>query len=81
MGQCGHDEVDADVPIGRLVIKGADDEQRAESAWSQQLARTNAKVVVVELGTGTAVPSLRHISGCVSHACRARILQINPRKS
>lgn len=38
-GQRCHDEADADVPIGRLVIEGADDEQRNANSQRNEFPR------------------------------------------
>ena len=37
--------------------------------------------VVVELGAGTAIPSVRHFSQEVVHAYGGRLIRINPRES
>ena len=56
-------------------------QQRGEAAWLQRLARERARVVLVELGAGTAVPSVRHFGQYVGHAVNARLVRINPRES
>ena len=56
-------------------------QQRQEDAWLQALARARARVVLVELGAGTAVPSVRYFGQYVGHAVNARLVRINPRES
>jgi NAD-dependent SIR2 family protein deacetylase len=49
-----------------------------ESLWLEGLARAEARVVVVEIGAGTAIPSVRHFSHALMKSHGARILRINP---
>jgi len=48
----------------------------ALQAWLAQAGR----LVVIELGAGTAVPSVRHFSQQLLHAHGARLVRINPRE-
>jgi NAD-dependent SIR2 family protein deacetylase len=57
-------------------------EQRSE-AQQGRLLRWLARArrpVVVELGAGTAIPSVRHFGQRVAHDCGGRMVRINPRE-
>jgi len=56
-------------------------QQREEQAWINHLARAKAKVVVVELGAGSAIPTVRHFSSYISRECYVRVIRINLRES
>jgi NAD-dependent SIR2 family protein deacetylase len=56
-------------------------QRRLEVSWFEQIATSRANVVVVELGAGTAIPSVRNFSHTVSREYGARIIRINPRES
>lgn len=58
------------------------DKQRGyQSAWLERVASSGGNVVVVEIGAGTAIPSVRHFSHHMSHQYGARIIRINPRET
>lgn len=62
-------------------LSGRSREQRQrESRWLEAVADARSRVVVVELGAGTAIPSVRHFSQFLSRHCNARIIRINPRE-
>ena len=52
-----------------------------EDAWFAQVTAQLGRVVVVEMGAGTAIPSVRNFSQRVSRRYGARIIRINPRES
>ena len=54
-------------------------QQQAQQRWLAQL-RSNSQVVLVEIGAGTAIPSVRYFSQCMSEQYGARIIRINPRE-
>jgi NAD-dependent SIR2 family protein deacetylase len=56
-------------------------QRRLEAKWFEQLASSRANVVVIEMGAGTAIPSVRNFSHTVSREYGARIIRINPRES
>lgn len=56
-------------------------QERNERMWLNQLSRARARTVIIELGAGTSIPSVRHFSNYVSHACNGRIVRINLRES
>lgn len=51
-------------------------QRRRQEAWLASVTRP----VVVELGAGTAVPSVRHFSQRLLHQCGGRLVRINPRE-
>jgi len=56
-------------------------EQRArEKSWLDSLVNGFANVVVVEMGAGAAIPSVRHFSYRMSQTYSARIIRINTRE-
>lgn len=52
---------------------------RAQQRWLLRLRRTS-KVVLVEIGAGKAIPSVRYFSRCLSEQYGARLIRINPRE-
>lgn len=57
-----------------------DSQRRSESQWLTSIADSRPRIVVVEMGAGTAIPSVRHFSHHVSQKYGARIIRINPRE-
>lgn len=53
-------------------------DQRFE-AWLEKLIRAGASLAVVELGTGTAIPTVRYISERTAALFKGTLLRINPR--
>lgn len=58
----------------------SDAQERRFARWLQELAGRRARVVVVELGAGTAVPSVRHASESLVRDLGATLVRINPRE-
>jgi NAD-dependent SIR2 family protein deacetylase len=56
-------------------------QRRREDRWLAMLEENNARVVVVEIGAGTAIPSVRHFSQRIIHEYGGRLVRINPRES
>ena len=56
-------------------------QQNHEARWFETIKKNAAKVVVVELGAGTAIPSVRHFSQRISRQYHAPIIRINPGES
>lgn len=56
-------------------------QRQREAQWLESIADSQARVVIVEMGAGTAIPSVRHFSHRVSHEYGARLIRINPRES
>jgi NAD-dependent SIR2 family protein deacetylase len=50
-----------------------------ESRWLKAIAQTQSRVVVIELGAGTAIPSVRHFSRSLGQSHAAQIVRLNPR--
>lgn len=55
-------------------------QRQREVEWFRVAAQKHVKLVVVELGAGTAIPSVRHFSERISAEFGARIIRINPRE-
>jgi NAD-dependent SIR2 family protein deacetylase len=47
--------------------------------WLESLKFRNSKLVVIEIGAGKAVPTVRHLSENVATQLSARLIRINPR--
>ncbi|MDM0113657.1 Sir2 family NAD-dependent protein deacetylase [Variovorax sp. J22R133] len=58
-----------------------DAREQAQALRMQRWLASVTRPVVIELGAGTAIPSVRHFSQRVVHACRGRLIRINPRES
>ena len=55
--------------------------QRArETSWLNKVTNGLGNVAIIELGAGTAIPSVRHFSHRISKEYGARIIRINPRE-
>jgi NAD-dependent SIR2 family protein deacetylase len=50
------------------------------SAWLNELAKSSAKLAVIELGAGTAIPTVRHTSERVLEKVAGKLVRINPRE-
>lgn len=56
-------------------------QRRREDRWLDTIDTNQARVVIVEMGAGTAIPSVRHFSHRISQEYAARIVRINPREA
>ena len=65
----------------KWISQRSDSQARLESKWLESLAENQARVVVVEIGAGTAIPSVRHFSHRISHELGGCIVRINPSDS
>ena len=54
---------------------------RAEAKWLDTIGESRARIVVIEIGAGTAIPSVRHFSHRISHEFGGIIIRINPSES
>ncbi|MFZ5518964.1 MAG: SIR2 family NAD-dependent protein deacylase [Candidatus Zhuqueibacterota bacterium] len=48
-------------------------------AWLRQVAKSNARIVVIEIGAGESVPTVRRRSETIVANFNARLIRINPR--
>ena len=48
--------------------------------WLQSIQDRNQKLIVVEAGAGTAVPTVRHTSEALAREYSAKLIRINPRE-
>lgn len=58
------------------------DRQRERlSAWMDRLEEEGAKLAIVEMGAGTAVPTVRNTSEQIANRFKVPLIRINPRES
>jgi NAD-dependent SIR2 family protein deacetylase len=57
------------------------DQQKRFAQWLQQLREKSARLVVIELGAGTAIPSVRHNSERLVKRFGGTLIRINPREA
>ena len=53
---------------------------RAEAKWLDTVGESRARIVVIEIGAGTAIPSVRHFSHRIIHEFGGRLVRINPQE-
>lgn len=58
-----------------------DQQAQREDRWLEEMAQERARVVIVEIGAGTAIPSVRHFSHRLIRDLGARLIRINVRES
>ncbi|MHB1199163.1 MAG: SIR2 family NAD-dependent protein deacylase [Polaromonas sp.] len=56
-------------------------QRRREDRWLDSIGNNQARVVIVEMGAGNAIPSVRHFSHRISRDHEACIIRINPCES
>ena len=49
------------------------------SQWLDKLSNKRSDFVVLEIGAGTAVPTVRHLSENIAHKLSSKLIRINPR--
>ena len=47
--------------------------------WLENLKNNRSKLVIIEIGAGNAVPTVRHLSENIAHRLAAKLIRINPR--
>jgi NAD-dependent SIR2 family protein deacetylase len=57
-----------------------DTQQERFAAWLQELAKSSANLVTIELGAGSAIPTVRHTSERVQEKIGGTLIRINPRE-
>jgi NAD-dependent SIR2 family protein deacetylase len=55
------------------------EQEKRLSQWLEKLKNNRSKLVVIEIGAGNAVPTVRHLSENVSTQLSAKLIRINPR--
>ena len=58
-----------------------DKQNKKLNDWFAQLKQAGAKLAIVEMGAGTAVPTVRHTSEQVAQSFSTPLIRINPRES
>lgn len=66
---------------GRWLPQRADQQQSRYQRWLSGLRSEGAKLAIIELGAGLAVPTVRYECERVARADTARLLRINPREA
>jgi len=56
------------------------EQQKRFERWQGELAGKSARIVVIELGAGTAIPTVRHTSERVIKRLGGTLIRINPRE-
>ena len=60
------------------LYQRGDAQRKRKDAWFDLMEHSGARIVVVELGAGTSIPSVRNFSQSVSLEYDARLIRINP---
>ena len=55
--------------------------EKQQAARMENWLSSMSRPVVVEIGAGSAIPSVRHFSHCIIHEFGGRLVRINPRES
>jgi len=55
------------------------DQGKRMSKWLENLKINQSKLVVIEIGAGNAVPTVRHLSENIASQLSAKLIRINPR--
>jgi len=55
-------------------------QERRMHAWLSEMYKKDYRIVVIEIGAGTAVPTVRHTCERVCREAEARLIRINPRE-
>ena len=50
-------------------------------SWLEKIKKNNAKLLILEIGAGTAIPTIRQLSEDVAIECNVPLIRINPRDS
>lgn len=61
------------------ISKRSDNQRNNYANWIHKLKSNNAKIVIIELGAGTAIPSVRYNSHSICDTLGAKLIRINPR--
>lgn len=59
----------------------SDATREAQAGWISGLTRSRRRVVIVEVGAGTDIATVRQFDHYVQNVCGARLVRINPRES
>ena len=51
------------------------------TSWLSMLSKKNAKLAIIEIGAGTAVPTVRNSSQRIAKEFNTPLIRINPRES
>ena len=59
------------------IAKRSNEQRNREVAWIAEMVQHRARIAVIELGTGTAIPSVRYFSQQLISELDARLVRIN----
>ena len=62
------------------IAKRSNAQRNREVAWLAEMVQHRARIAVIELGAGTAIPSVRHFSQRLISEMDARLVRINVRE-
>ena len=62
------------------IAKRSNAQRNREVAWLAEMVQHRARIAVIELGAGTAIPSVRHFSERLISEMDARLVRINVRE-
>ena len=62
------------------ISKRSDAQRNREVAWLAEMVQHRARIAVIELGAGTALPTVRHFSERLISEMDARLVRINVRE-
>lgn len=62
------------------IEKRSEEQRNRETAWLAEMVQHRARIAVIELGAGTAIPSVRHFSQRLIRDLDARLVRINVRE-
>ncbi len=65
---------------GSWLGRRTEEQQGRFAAWVEELARRSARLAVIELGAGSAVPTVRHTSERAARGLGGTLIRINPRE-
>ena len=57
-----------------------DAQHQAFENWQQELEKKSARVAVIELGAGSAIPTVRHASELFAERFSGKLIRVNPRE-
>ncbi len=65
---------------GNWIGHRTQSQETAFDRWLDELEKSSMKLAVIELGAGTAIPTVRHTSESVLRKVKGSLIRINPRE-
>ena len=63
------------------ISKETDEQRLRMNRWWSEIANLKTKVAVIEMGAGTAVPTVRRMSEAMAEYTKVSLVRINPREA